>query len=106
MDLVAIGQRIRKQRETFGYTRDRLAELLDITPRFCADIELGVKGMSIATLIKVSQTLRLPTDYILFGASGRGEPDTLALTLQSCDPRLLPHIERVVQTFLAALNVN
>ena len=46
MDLIGIGQRIRKQREFIGYTREQFAELLDVTPKFCSDIELGVKGMS------------------------------------------------------------
>ena len=41
MDWVAIGGRIRKQREYLGLTREQFAEKLDITPKFCADIELG-----------------------------------------------------------------
>ena len=40
MDWVAIGGRIRKQREYLGLTREQFAEKLDITPKFCADIEL------------------------------------------------------------------
>ena len=50
MDWVSVGRRIRRQREYLGYTREQLAELLDITPKFCSDIELGCKGMSIPTL--------------------------------------------------------
>lgn len=44
MDWVAIGGRIRKQREYLGLTREQFAEKLDITPKFCADIELGSQG--------------------------------------------------------------
>ena len=62
-----VGSRIRQQREYMGYTREQLAELLDVTPKFCSDIELGVKGMSVPTLCKLSEALRLSTDYILFG---------------------------------------
>ena len=47
MDWVSIGGRIRRQREFLGYTREQFAELLDVTPKFCSDIELGVKGMSV-----------------------------------------------------------
>ena len=50
MDWPAVGRRIRKQREYLGYTRERFAELLEVTPKFCSDIELGVKGMSVPTL--------------------------------------------------------
>ena len=53
MDWVAIGGRIRKQREYLGLTREQFAEKLDITPKFCSDIELGVKGMSVPTLCRI-----------------------------------------------------
>ena len=41
-----------------------LPELLDVTPKFCSDIELECEGMSIPTLCKIAQALRLSTDYI------------------------------------------
>lgn len=69
MDWVAIGARIRNQREQFGYTREAFAEKLDITPKFCADIELGNKGMSVQTLCNILSVLKLSTDYILFGTT-------------------------------------
>ena len=47
MEWTAIGARIRLQREYIGYTREQFAELIDVTPKFCSDIELGVKGMSV-----------------------------------------------------------
>ncbi len=62
-----IGNRIRKQRELLGYTREYLAEKLEVSTKFCSDIELGHKGMSIETLCKISSILNLSTDYILFG---------------------------------------
>ena len=37
MDWMAIGSRIRTQREYLGYTREQFAGLLDVTPKFCAD---------------------------------------------------------------------
>ena len=45
MDWSAIGKRIRQQREYMGFTREQFAEQIDVTPKFCSDIELGVKGM-------------------------------------------------------------
>ncbi len=62
-----IGNRIRKQRELLGYTRESFAEQLGVSTKFCSDIELGHKGMSIETLCKISCILNLSTDYILFG---------------------------------------
>ena len=81
MDLLAIGTRIRSQREYLGYTREQLAEYLSVTPKFCSDIELGAKGMSVPTLCKISKILRLKTDYILFGKREVKFSEPLSLSL-------------------------
>ena len=59
-----IGQRIRKQRELLGFTREELAEKLDVSTKFCYDIETGAKGMSVATLCNLSKELMLYCDTI------------------------------------------
>jgi len=75
LDIKAIGIRIRKQREFLGFTREQLAEMIDVTPKFCSDIELGVKGMSLNTLDMISKMLKLSTDYILYGNLNKDEPN-------------------------------
>lgn len=62
-----MGSRIRKQRELLGYTREQFAEKIDVSTKFVSDIELGVKGFSLKTLSRISDTLHLSADYILFG---------------------------------------
>jgi transcriptional regulator with XRE-family HTH domain len=76
LDIKAIGRRIRNQREFLGFTREQLAEMIDVTPKFCSDIELGVKGMSLNTLDMLSNMLKLSTDYILYGNLNKDEPYT------------------------------
>ena len=106
MDWTAIGSRIRKQREYLGYTREQFAELLEVTPKFCSDIELGVKGMSVPTLCKISSTLRLTTDYILLGKTDAPADESLFLLLQSCTGREQEYAERLLKLFLTAMNTN
>ena len=84
MDWVSIGGRIRRQREFLGYTREHFAELLDVTPKFCSDIELGVKGMSVQTLCRISEVLRLSTDFILFGRENTESSSPITQLLRSC----------------------
>ena len=102
MDWTAIGARIRKQREQFGYTREVLAEKLDVTPKFCADIELGNRGMSVQTLCRISQVLKLSTDYILFGASKESQTFSETL-LRHCTPSEQKYAEDILKLFLAAM---
>lgn len=103
MDWVAIGARIRKQREQFGYTRESFAEKLDITPKFCADIELGNKGMSVQTLCNISSVLKLSTDYILYGTSQQ-EHSFSTMMLQHCTPTEQKYAEDILKTFIMAMN--
>ena len=67
IDYKLMGIRLRQRREQLGYSREELAEKLDVSSKFCSDIELGVKGVSLNTLAKLSYILSLSTDYILFG---------------------------------------
>lgn len=103
MDWAAVGKRIRNQREFLGYTREQIAERLDVTPKFCSDIELGVKGMSIPTLCRISEILHLSTDYILFGTEKANDVSSLHLMLQQCAPGDLPYAEALLKTFLMAM---
>ena len=99
MDWISIGGRIRKQREFLGLTREQFAEKLDITPKFCSDIELGIKGMSVPTLC---------TDYILFGKSTQKDRsnglEAIAPMLESLPPSQLPYVEAVLKTVIQAMN--
>ena len=87
---VAIGQRLRQQRNHLGLTREQFAELADIGTGYYGQIEVGTSQMSIDTLIKVARTSRLSMEYILFGEEG-GETDLGALEtiLRGCTPREL-----------------
>ena len=102
MDWAQIGSRIRKQREQFGYTREAFAEKLGITPKFCADIELGNKGMSVQTLCNISSILKLSTDYILFGTT-QEDQDFPSMFLQHCTPAERKYAEDILKTFLLAM---
>ena len=69
----AMGQRLRRQRNRLGLTREQFAELADIGAGYYGQIEVGTSQMSIDTLIKVARTSRLSMEYILFG-EGEEEP--------------------------------
>ena len=103
LDYKAIGGRIRKQREFLGYTRDYLGERLSVSVNFCRDIEIGAKGMSIQTLVKISSILKLSTDYILFGETADKDIETLVLMLNSCKPEKRKYAEDILKLFLLAV---
>ena len=103
LDFKSIGNRIRKQREFLGYTRDYLAEQLSVSTTFCRDIEIGAKGMSIQTLAKISSILKLSIDYIMFGETSDNDIEALLLMLNSCKPEKRKYAEDILKSFLLAL---
>lgn len=105
MDWSAIGKRIRQQREYMGLTREQFAEQIDVTPKFCADIETGAKGMSVPTFCRIAKTLRLSTDYILYGITERENPDAVTLMLENCSENERAYAEQLLKTFVAAMNM-
>lgn len=107
MDYKQIGMRVRSRREAMGLTREQMAEQLDVSAKFCADIELGNRGMSLETLEKLSQLLSLSCDYILFGRTDSSLENTeLMQMLKTCEPETLSLITTVVGSFLSAINLN
>lgn len=71
------GTRILKLRKEQQLTRERLAELADISVQFLADIEKGKKNMTVTTLRKLAAALGVSTEYIV---NGCGDPHEQALT--------------------------
>jgi len=62
-----IGERVYLMRVMRGYTRECLAELADITPKFLYEIETGKKGFSVAVLYRLCMALEVDPNAILTG---------------------------------------
>ena len=92
--------RIRKAREDAGYTREKFAELLDVSVSYLAEVERGRTNVSVKTLIKICNVLGLSADYVLFGENR--EADALLLEkLHRLDAKYLPLVTDIVNDLLA-----
>lgn len=104
---VEIGKRVREQRVLMGYTREQFAEALDISERFATDIELGNRGMSFATLIRLCELLSVSSDYILMGKKEALPTDDTKLNriAAKIDDKYIPLAENLLSTFAKAVNM-
>lgn len=66
-DYILTGEQIRQKRLELKLTIETVAEKINRSVKYYGDIERGSCGMSIKTLISISKTLDLSTDYILYG---------------------------------------
>ncbi len=104
IDPIEMGERIKKQRLLNGYSREKLAEMADITPRFCYDIELGLKNMSVSTLCKLSDSLHVSVDYILFGSPSPSDTiDPIMGMVSLCPTDKRDHLEQIISHYIQAV---
>ena len=63
---VAIGKRISRARLAAGHTQEWLAESVGVSLQYISDLERGVVGTSVATLINLCNALNVSIDSLLF----------------------------------------
>ena len=59
-----IGRRIQQFREAKGYTQEKFAEIVKLTPNYLSAIERGVKTPSVETLVDIINSLDVSADEI------------------------------------------
>ena len=92
---IIVGQNIRLYREQKRYTREKLAELIDVSPGFLYDAEHGFVGISLTTLKRLCQVLGVSADAILW--ENHSTDTTLTQRLAHVDEKYLPFIEEIIQ---------
>ncbi len=98
---IEIGQRLRQRRQELGLTRERMSELADIGTGYYGQLEVGTSQMSVDTLVKLSRSMHLPMEYILFGDGYEsGDASAVIDLLHHCTPRELKLAEEVLKLFL------
>lgn len=70
MDYRQIGRRIRRLRQKQGYTQERFAEVVDLSPPYISPIERGSKNASLETVSRIAAALQVSVDYLLTGTAG------------------------------------
>lgn len=91
--------RIRKARETLGYTREKFAEELNVSVSYLAELERGRTGISVKMLKKVCTVLGLSADYVLFGEE-RAADSALFDSIHRIDSKYLPLLENLLTELL------
>ena len=107
LDFHKMGKRIRKRRESLNMNRETLAEQLEVSPQFIADIEYGNKGISIKRLYILCQVLQVSADYVLAGERENEEDNEDLMRarekvmgiLCKCDARQLDGIEKIASIY-------
>jgi transcriptional regulator with XRE-family HTH domain len=104
INYVEIGNRIRLEREKFDMTREKLAELLNLSPYFLGQIERGERKMSISTLINISECLHISIDYLFFEQVNiNSNNNVLHSLINKCSEKEIAVIEGLIKLILPHL---
>ena len=83
MDFKEIGKRIKDKRIKLNLTQEQLAEKTGLTDTYIGAIERATSKCSIETLVKISQTLDINMDYMLFGTTTKNVDNRFSEILKS-----------------------
>lgn len=101
---IEIGKRIQDRRKDIGYTQEKFAELLDLSTQYVSDVERGVAGISLETLISICKILTISSDRILFGMMSNDNTQNLTERLQHVPPEhfiiLNDMIENIINKYI------
>ena len=67
LNYVEIGKRIKSKRKELNLTQEQLSEIIDVSPSYVSEIERGTSISSLATITKITQTLNVSLDYLIYG---------------------------------------
>ncbi|MBR6400020.1 MAG: helix-turn-helix domain-containing protein [Firmicutes bacterium] len=97
---IILGQKIRETRRTKGITREQLAESIQVSPRFLADVEAGKTGVSLSTLKNLCSVLDVSSDHLL----GISVPEKKEIYINSIknkikqfDEETLENIDKIIE---------
>lgn len=110
---VQLGAAIRDARLDAGYTQEELAKVLRLTPATISRYELGIRRVSVNTLLQIANALDHPLSRLIPGADRlkpdhTSEPDSplrqavrTVVQVMEQRPDLAPKVLEIIETSLA-----
>ncbi len=102
-----LGSRVRELRCKNGLTREKLAEEIEVSARFLANVEYGNVGVSLSTLKNICTALGTTSDYLL-GLVHYQEKEEAYIDIENrirqIEPQYLGHLKSIIAAFSAAVS--
>lgn len=108
-DRKAVGKRLRNQRKQFDWDRKFVAGKIGVVEKYYADIERGTCGMSIETLIALTELYGISIDFLIYGSEENfgslTQDKTLLKNLQSMSPKQLENCRQLLKLFVNGVHI-
>lgn len=97
-DFNIIGKRISSARKEKGMTQEYLAAQIGIGEKHLSEIERGMSGFAVGTLIEIARILEISTDYLLIGIEP--QHSLISDSFKNLDTRERYYLEQIINNFI------
>lgn len=108
-DRKAVGKRLQGKRKQQGWSRKYVAEKIGLVEKYYADIERGTCGMSIETLIALTDLYGFTMDALIYGERGNlgilWQDRWLLQELETMSPQQQDTCRRLLGVFISGLRM-
>ena len=104
-DYGPIGQRIKQTRKARRFTQEYVAERLNVSCQHISDIERGLNGMSIPSLMELCRVLEVSADYILFGAATGKTGNPISSLINKMNPQQSACAEEILTAYAKSCGI-
>ncbi|MBR1442058.1 MAG: helix-turn-helix domain-containing protein [Firmicutes bacterium] len=103
-----LGKKIKQLRKEKKITREILAEKIEVSARFLADVESGKAGVSLTTLKKICISFNVSSDYLLGLSENKDEKklilNSLLKKLSEMNLNTLKNLDEILNNILNIQN--
>lgn len=101
-----IGKRIKQARLTKKYTQEFVGNKIGVGMQHISDIERGLAGMSVASLLDIMTVLECDADYILFGKSTSNPNNPINKIISNMDQEQRMYAEELLRVYAKSCGIN
>ena len=102
--LVQIGKRLTETRKARGYTQEQLSDITGLSTKMLSAAENGHKAMRPESIIKICESLKISSDYLLFGSSQHLNSLIEQNRINRLSQRQKEALSKIIDDFLSAFD--
>ncbi len=95
----AVGKRIKNARKALNYTQAQTAEMINMSSKNFSQLERGMTGMSVNTIVSLCKVLNVSADYILFGCENFNSNGVIGNIFAQLSENDRLYAERILSVF-------
>ena len=99
-DYGLMGERVKQARKAKRFTQAQVAETINMSSKNFSQLERGMTGISLSTLISLCKALDVSADYILFGMESSKQKNSISIMLSELTESQQLYAEKLMEVYV------